>query len=271
MTRRAMASRTADTNYVTFTIDGHLGRLLVEVPVHLPAMAHEMLEALAGPGERVACATPTAVLTLPSATPDELASGPCVRFAGYWHDSLIEGPGRRSVAKLQGCSLHCPGCIAADTWDSAGGVVVPVDRLADALLDPAHARDGVTILGGEPTDQPNGLRALVRALRARGCPHLVLYSGRTYEALRRMGSWQPAIGDVLDQIDVVIDGPYVAALADRPGPWTGSSNQRVLDLAVIRQAAIGGAVGSALATGTWSRLQIGTGNRLQPRHGVEHG
>jgi hypothetical protein len=34
---------------------------------------------------------------------EELAAEPCVRLAGYWHDSLIEGPGRRSVAKVQGC------------------------------------------------------------------------------------------------------------------------------------------------------------------------
>jgi len=44
------------------------------------------------------------------------------------------------------------------------GTLVPVDCLAEALLDPAYERDGVSILGGEPFLQPEGLLALVRAL-----------------------------------------------------------------------------------------------------------
>jgi anaerobic ribonucleoside-triphosphate reductase activating protein len=113
---------------------------------------------------------------------------------------------------------------------------VPVARLAEALLDPAYARDGVTLLGGEPFFQPDGLWALVRALRARGCPHLLAYSGFTYERLRRMARRQPAIDAALDELDALIDGPYVAALAGTGGPWTGSGNQRVIDLAATRRA-----------------------------------
>jgi len=107
---------------------------------------------------------------------------------------------------------------------------MPVDRLAIELLDPGHPRDGVSILGGEPFAQPDGLLALVLALRSGGCRHILCYSGYTYEALRRQAGWQPAIRAVLDEIDVLIDGPYVAALADGAGPWTGSANQRVLTL-----------------------------------------
>lgn len=108
--------------------------------------------------------------------------------------------------------------------------MVPVNHLADALLDPAYPRDGVSILGGEPFQQPDGLLALVRALRARGCPHILCYSGFTYEALRRRAARRPAIGAVLDAIHMLVDGPYVEALAGDAGPWTGSGNQRVLAL-----------------------------------------
>jgi anaerobic ribonucleoside-triphosphate reductase activating protein len=107
---------------------------------------------------------------------------------------------------------------------------VPVDRLATELLDPGYYRDGVSILGGEPFAQPDGLLALVLALRSGDSRHILCYSGYTYEALRRQAEWQPAIGAVLDEIDVLIDGPYVAALADGAGPWMGSTNQRVLAL-----------------------------------------
>ena len=105
-----------------------------------------------------------------------------------------------------------------------------MDRLAIELLDPGHPRNGISILGGEPFAQPDGLLALVLALRSGGCRHILCYSGYTYEALRRRAEWQPAIRAVLDEIDVLIDGPYVAALADGAGPWTGSANQRVLTL-----------------------------------------
>lgn len=84
--------------------------------------------------------------------------------------------------------------------------------------------------GGEPSAQPDGLLALVRALRARGCPHILCYSGYTYEHLRRRARRQPAVGGVLDAIDMLVDGPYVEALVDGAGPWTGGGNQRVLAL-----------------------------------------
>jgi anaerobic ribonucleoside-triphosphate reductase activating protein len=101
-------------------------------------------------------------------------------------------------------------------------------------MDPAHDRDGVSILGGEPFQQPDGLLALVRALRVRGCRHILAYSGYTYERLRRMGERRPSVGVVLDEIDILVDGPLVAALADGAGAWTGSGNQRVIDLASTR-------------------------------------
>jgi anaerobic ribonucleoside-triphosphate reductase activating protein len=218
------------------TLDLLTGRVLVEDPEHVPPAVRLRLEAAWGPGREIACAVPDpgALLTLPTATPEERLAGPCVRLAGYWHGSLIEGPGRRSTAKLQGCPIRCDGCITPDSWADAGGAEVPVDRLADALLDPGHKRDGVSVVGGEPFHQPEGLLALVRALRARGCPHILCYSGFTYERLRRMAARRPAVGAVLDDLDLLVDGPYVAALASAGGPWTGSGNQRVIDLAATR-------------------------------------
>lgn len=112
---------------------------------------------------------------------------------------------------------------------------VPVDILADALLDPAYERDGVSVLGAEPMQQPEGLLALVRALRVRGCSHILVYSGYTYERLQRTAQQQPAIRAILDTIQVLVDGPFVQALADRAGSWTGSQNQRVIDLVATRR------------------------------------
>jgi anaerobic ribonucleoside-triphosphate reductase activating protein len=105
-----------------------------------------------------------------------------------------------------------------------------VDRLAEELLDPAYERDGISIVGGEPFDQADGLWALVQELRARGCGHILAYSGYTYQRLQRMAQRRPVIGDLLNGIQMLIDGPYVERLAAGAGPWTGSRNQRVLVL-----------------------------------------
>jgi anaerobic ribonucleoside-triphosphate reductase activating protein len=221
---------------LNITFDNETGSVLVEHPERLPQEVHDRFEHLLGPGEDVGCARPIAALPLPPATNDDLAVQPCVRVVGYYHNSLIEGPGRRSSVLLSGCDLACRGCWVTQLHPLEVGTLVPVGRLAEALLDPAYQRDGVTILGGEPFLQPDGLLALVRALRTRGCPHIVCYSGRTYEALLRRARMQPAIWDVLDEIDILIDGPYVEAPASSAGAWTGSGNQRVIDLAATRQA-----------------------------------
>lgn len=92
----------------------------------------------------------------------------------------------------------------------------------------------MTILGGEPFAQPEGLNALVKALRERNCQHIVCYSGYTLEVLREKAAGQPAIGEVLNEIDVLIDGAFVESLASSAGLWTGSGNQRVIDLRATR-------------------------------------
>lgn len=215
---------------VMLLIDPETGALLVEGPDQLSNPFRAALDQLMGSSQTIGCAAPLDMHTLLPATDDEIAETDCVRIAGFWHNSLIEGPGRRTVVKLQGCPIRCLGCITPETWDASGGFAVPVGRLADALLDPAFDRDGITILGGEPFSQPAALLALVSALRSRGCDHILCYSGYTFEALRLRSRFELVVGAVLDEIDMLIDGPYVSTLADGAGPWTGSSNQRVLAL-----------------------------------------
>ena len=116
--------------------------------------------------------------------------------------------------------------------------MVPIDRLADALLDPWFDRDGISILGGEPFLQPEALLAVVQELRVRGCRQILVYSGYTFERLTRLAQKQAAIAAVLGDVDVLIDGPFIAGLADSAGPWTGSGNQRVIDLAARGHAGL---------------------------------
>ncbi|HZU12132.1 MAG TPA: 4Fe-4S single cluster domain-containing protein [Chloroflexota bacterium] len=221
---------------MTIIVDELTNQILLEGPDHVPGEVVALLTALLGPAQELGCARPLGLLSPPAATAEEIAASPCVRIAGYYHNSLVEGPGRRSSVLFQSCPLGCSQCWVPQLHSSDAGALVPVDRLAAVLLDPAYERDGVSIAGGEPFVQPEGLWALIQVLRARGCVHILVYSGYTYERLQRMAGQQPAIGAILDEVNVLVDGPYVRTLADRGGPWTGSGNQRVIDLVATRRA-----------------------------------
>lgn len=217
------------------TLDVITGAVLLADPDRSPPGLHGQLTELLGPGRELGCARPLEVLPPPVAPARAACGSRHLRVTGYYHNSFVEGPGRRSSVLVAGCDLGCPGCWVPSLHPLDGGRSVPVDLLADVVLDPFYERDGVSILGGEPFQQPEGLLGLVRALRARGCPHLLAYSGYTYERLCRMAVRQPVIAAILDDLDVLIDGPYVQALADSAGPWTGSGNQRVIDLTATRE------------------------------------
>lgn len=134
------------------------------------------------------------------------------------------GPGIRSVVWVQGCPLHCPGCIAPD-WipRRTARLVAPEELAAELLADPAVS--GLTLSGGEPMLQAGALAAMVRAARAQRDVTVICFTGHTLAELRESPPGRGVTG-LLEQVDVLIDGPYVAAANDGLG-LRGSSNQQV--------------------------------------------
>lgn len=206
---------------LTWILDPTNGNLTVE---GLTAQEAAVLVADLLPSDRsIDCARPLATAALPR---PGRTDGPTLQVARIYHGSVVEGPGRRSVLQVQGCPIRCPACSVPWTHDPSGGVNLSVDQIVEELLDPiGEPRDGITILGGEPLAQPVGLVALLRDLKDRGM-HVVVYSGYTLEALVRRR--EAAIHDALHLTDLLVDGPFVASLADRAGEWRGSRNQRII-------------------------------------------
>ena len=221
---------------ISFIIDELNGTLLVEDTPDLNPDVREELTTHLGESREMGCARPLSMIPPPMVSPKEKAESVCVRIAGYYHNSLCEGPGRRSSVLFQSCPLKCKGCWVTELHSEEAGELVPVTRLAAELLDPNYERDGISILGGEPFAQVEGLLALVKELRLKGCPHIVCYSGYTYEALLEKAEAQSSIIAVLDELDILIEGPYIESLARSAGAWTGSGNQRVIDLCKTRKA-----------------------------------
>jgi anaerobic ribonucleoside-triphosphate reductase activating protein len=137
----------------------------------------------------------------------------------------VLGPGERAVVWVQGCSLHCPGCMVPETWSPAGGHAVEAAELAREILAAGRV-DGVTVSGGEPMEQPAAVAELLAAVRAAGKDAWV-YSGYTLEEL--LARDDPEVDRVLALADVLVDGRYEQARPEASG-YRGSGNQRLVPL-----------------------------------------
>lgn len=136
--------------------------------------------------------------------------------------SRANGPGLRLVVWFQGCDLACPGCYNPETHAPEGGETIRVADLVAEIAQAASEIDGVSLSGGEPFQQPGGLLALVRALRTTTQLSILVFSGYRRAELERM----PVCAEILEHLDVLIDGRFVAPLRLARG-LRGSSNQGI--------------------------------------------
>ncbi len=139
------------------------------------------------------------------------------------------GPGLRAAVWVQGCPFHCQGCIAPDWIPFKPARQINVDGLVDELLSNPQV-SGLTFSGGEPMKQAAGLAAVARLARQRRDLNIICFTGYKFEKLLKP-PLDPAVQELLAQVDVLIDGSYVARLNDNQG-LRGSSNQRIHHLSL---------------------------------------
>jgi anaerobic ribonucleoside-triphosphate reductase activating protein len=124
---------------------------------------------------------------------------------------------------LQGCSIRCAGCCNPHLLDAAGGEDVEVGALLREVADVRAEIEGVTVLGGEPFDQAEGLVSFVRRVREMDLG-VIVFTGFTLEELN--GRDDPAVGDVLAATDLLVDGRFDPGRPEGRRMWVGSTNQR---------------------------------------------
>lgn len=137
----------------------------------------------------------------------------------------VEGYGNRYCIWVQGCSIRCKGCFNVEMWDKRGGTEYKVSEIINEIAMQGEDIEGITILGGEPFEQPMAVLQLVKRCKKLGYGSIV-FTGFVYEELLKR---KEAI-EVLEQIDLLIDGPYEENRRDFSRPWVGSSNQRFIFL-----------------------------------------
>ena len=139
---------------------------------------------------------------------------------------IANGPGVRVSLFVSGCRNHCKGCFNPETWDFDYGrpfTRATEDEIIKALR-PSWIQ-GLSILGGEPTEEENAAVLIPFLKRVRAVlpdKDIWLYSGYTYEALRDK--------EILTLADVLVDGPFLLELKDAGLAFRGSRNQRIIDL-----------------------------------------
>ena len=139
---------------------------------------------------------------------------------------ISNGPGVRVSIFMQGCSFHCENCFNKETWDFNGGKEFTQNTI-NQVLDLCNKDEvkGLSILGGEPM-HPNNIEGTTKLAKAftEKYPekNLWAWSGFRFEDLKDK--------EVLNYVDVLVDGTYKDELHDPTLKWRGSANQRVIDV-----------------------------------------
>ena len=153
-----------------------------------------------------------------------------IRLAGIVNDSIVDGTGLRLTVFVQGCPHNCPGCHNPQTHSFDGGYMADTDDiLVAAQKDPLL--EGLTFSGGEPFMQPLPLADLAKKAHKAGY-NIFCYTGFLYEDILKDADKRI----LLENVDFLVDGPFIEAQKSLLLNFRGSKNQRIIDVAKSLEA-----------------------------------
>jgi anaerobic ribonucleoside-triphosphate reductase activating protein len=155
-----------------------------------------------------------------------------MRYHNITKDDMLNGDGLRVVLWVSGCSHCCKECQNPVTWDANGGLPFDEEAKEELFQEPSHDYiSGVTLSGGDPLYYSNrgDILKLVREIRER-FPHktIWMYTGFVWETIEQL--------EIMDYVDVLVDGEFEVDKKDVQLYWRGSSNQRVIDVKASKAA-----------------------------------
>ena len=154
-----------------------------------------------------------------------------IRAADVIDESIVDGDGLRLVVFAQGCAHHCPGCHNPSALPFEGGYLTDNETILEKIRK-NPLLDGITFSGGDPFFQIGSFASLAKAVNEYIVPSnpdftIMAYTGYTLEELfQDIKRYLP----LLEQIDILVDGPYMASRKSLDLSFMGSSNQRILDV-----------------------------------------
>lgn len=136
------------------------------------------------------------------------------------------GPGVRTVLWLAGCNHHCPYCHNPETWDPKTGQPFTEDTMKELLSYVSQSFvEGLTLSGGDPLFPANRETVfyIVKQIKEKFPEkNIWLWTGYLWEDVKDL--------ELLKYIDVLVDGPFLISEKDIRLPYSGSRNQRVIDV-----------------------------------------
>lgn len=151
-----------------------------------------------------------------------------VRLAGIAYESLVNGPGMRRVFFAQGCKHNCKGCFNPETHNFDGGEIMDMDELIKDVLDNPLLK-GVTFSGGDPIEQAHSFSYMANIFKSSNL-NIWCYTGYKFEGLIKKMELDKSIKDLLNNIDVLVDGKFEINNKKEGLKFKGSSNQRIIDV-----------------------------------------
>jgi len=132
-----------------------------------------------------------------------------------YNNSLVDGPGIRTIIYLQGCDLQCKGCHNPSTWEIGSGRCIEVKVLVDDIKTNSINKK-ITISGGEPLLQKESLIQLIKELSGFD---IALYTGHKKEDVPK---------EIFDNINYLKAGPFISEKKTTVKPYVGSTNQEFI-------------------------------------------
>lgn len=145
------------------------------------------------------------------------------------YDSIVDGPGLRMVIWTQGCVHHCYKCHNPQTHKLDGGITMDTNQIIKEIKNLKLHR-GITLSGGEPFLQPKALSLIAKSAQLENLD-VWCYTGFEFEYL--LDKKNPLYIDnknLLQYIDVLVDGKFVYEKKNIKLKFRGSSNQRIIDV-----------------------------------------
>lgn len=154
-----------------------------------------------------------------------------MRYHNITNDDMLNGEGLRSVLWLAGCAHACKGCHNPITWSLEGGLDFDEDAKQELIASLDHDYiQGVTLSGGDPLHPENrkDVETLVNELKTVLPDKTIwIYTGYEYGDVKGL--------QLLENVDVLVDGPFKEERLSPTLPWVGSDNQRVIDIQKSRE------------------------------------
>ena len=148
-----------------------------------------------------------------------------MNYSQYYPVDVVNGEGTRCTLFVSGCEHQCRGCYNQATWSPSSGQLFDqamADTIIADLKDFRIKRQGLSLSGGDPLHPANldTILALVKRVKAE-CPDKDIWCWTGYTLSELTAKQQ----QVVDYVDVLIDGKFEQQLADAKLVWRGSSNQ----------------------------------------------